>query len=146
MGSALSTRYPWRFDSMWNLERAVARPCDEAFPDSRRTAGVEPMCFGIPPVKIAHDRNRAGIGRPYAEDSAGLPLMAGQMRTDLVVDAVMAALIEEVQVVLGEQLVRAANDHGRGGIGHLRRLVYRKTEGFFIGITPQSPPWTPLPV
>src|SRR5579872_938607 len=122
------------------IERAVARPCDEAFPDSRRTAGVEPMRFGIPPVKIAHHRNRAGIGRPYAEDSAGLPLIAGQMRTDLVVNAVMAALIEEVEVVLGEQLGRAANSRGCGGIGHLRRLVYRKTAGFFIGITSQSRP------
>src|SRR5690242_12060079 len=36
------------------IERAVARPCDEAFPDSRRTAGVEPMRFGIPFVKTAY--------------------------------------------------------------------------------------------
>ena len=69
------------------------------------------MRFGIPSIEAADHRYRPRIGRPNAEHRAALALMCNQMRTHLVVNAVMAALVKEVEVVLGQQL-RA----GDGGI------------------------------
>src|SRR5579872_825769 len=92
-----------RFDVEF-IERAMSRAGDEAFPYSGRSSRVEVMSFWIPPVKASYHRYRTRVRRPYAEDGAGLTVARSEMRAHLVVNAIVAALIEEIEVVLGKKL------------------------------------------
>src|SRR5260370_5813551 len=85
------------------------------------------MRLGIPSIEAPHDRNRACIRRPHAEDGARFAIVRDEMGPHLVVHAVVAALVEEVEVLVGQELRR-----GEGGVrghrlgGMVTRLVYRK--------------------
>ena len=53
------------------------------------------MRGGVPVVEAADDVNVAGIGRPDAEDGACGALGLDQMRAQFVVDAIVAAFVEQ---------------------------------------------------
>jgi hypothetical protein len=101
------------------VELAVGWAGDEAFPDPGGSAGSEAVSLGIPFVEAADDRDRAGVGSPDAEDGSRLAVVFGEVGSHFVVDAVVAALVEEVEVLVGEEVgggeggVRA---HGLGGM------------------------------
>ena len=103
------------------VERALVDAGDEAFPDAGRAARAEMMRLRIPSVEAADDRDRPRIRRPYAEDGAGLAVVRDEMGAHLFVDAVVAALVEEVEVLVGEELGR-----GEGGVrAHARQMRVR---------------------
>ena len=62
------------------------------------------MGFRIPSVKTSDDGHRTSIRSPNAEDGALLSLVRGEMGAQLVVDTIVAALIEQVEIVLAEEL------------------------------------------
>jgi hypothetical protein len=51
--------------------------------------------------------------------------MRDEMGSHLFVHAVIAALVKEVEVLIGEEL-NGVGYGGAGSVGHGRRLVYRK--------------------
>src|SRR5579864_6665412 len=95
---------------------------DEAFPDTGRAARIEAVCLRIPFVEAADHRDRASIGSPYAEDGSGLTFVSDKVGAHLVVNAVMTALIEEVEVVLGKKQGRGSRK--RGVRAHHSLIVY----------------------
>ena len=62
------------------------------------------MRLGIPTVETAHDRNRSGIRRPDAEDGAGFAIVRDEMGSHLFVQAIVAALVKKVEILVGEKL------------------------------------------
>ena len=113
-----------RFDVEF-IEFAAGHARDKTFPNARGTTRAKTMRLGIPAIKAAYDGNGTRVGRPHAEDGAGYAIVRDEMGSHLVVHAIVAALVEEVKILLGEEL----NGVGYGGIGrvgHARRLVYRK--------------------
>ena len=56
----------------------------------------------IPAIEAAHDRNFAGIGGPNAKIHSGLALHRHPMSSQLVVHAGVAALSEEIEILLGK--------------------------------------------
>ncbi len=83
------------------------------------------MRLGIPVIEAADDRDGARVWRPYAEDGASFAVMRDEMGSHLVVHAVVAALVEEIEILVGEEL-NGVGYGGAGGVGHERGLVYRK--------------------
>lgn len=83
------------------------------------------MRLGIPAIEPADHGDRAGIWRPHAENGAGYAVVGNEMGSHLVVHAVVAALIEEIEVLVGEEL-HGVGDGGFEDVGHRRGLVYRK--------------------
>src|SRR5271165_469069 len=77
---------------------------NKTLPDPGRAPWAEAMRLGIPAVEAADHRHRSRIRRPHAEDGAGLALVRGEVRAHLVVNAVIAALVEEVEILVGEKL------------------------------------------
>src|SRR5580765_464238 len=81
------------------VECTVAGAGDEAFPDAGCPAGSQAMCFGIPSIETADHRNGARVGGPDAEDGSGPAIVGHEVGAHFVVNAVVAALVEEVEVV-----------------------------------------------
>src|SRR5579871_2450917 len=102
---------------------AVIRPGDESFPDAGRAARIQAMSLRIPSVEAPDDRYRARVRRPYTENGSRLTLLCDEMGSHFVVNAVMAALIEKVKVVLRQQL--GHRGHSLRHDGGLRGIVYR---------------------
>src|SRR6266581_6728646 len=92
-----------RFDVKF-VECAFGDAGDETFPDSRGAAGIETVHFGIPAVEAADNRNRTSIRRPHAEDRAGVAIVGDKMGSHLFVEAVVTALVEEIEILVGEEL------------------------------------------
>ena len=57
----------------------------------------------IPAVEAADHRNLARIRRPDAEGCARFAALRGEVRSQLFVDAVVAAFVEEIEILIGEQ-------------------------------------------
>ena len=126
-GVAASLRFNVKF-----VKRALGHARDETFPDSGGSPRLQPVRFRIPGIKAAHHRDRPRIRRPHAEHRPGLVLLRDQMRSHLVVQPVVAALVEKIEILVGKKLGRC--DCGLGFGAHVRRkmcarraaLVYRK--------------------
>ena len=71
------------------------------------------MRFGIPSVEATNDRNRTSIRRPHAKNRSGVAIVGDEMGSHLFVEAVVTALVEEIEILVGEEL-RAGE--GRLGI------------------------------
>src|ERR1700677_3964878 len=82
------------------------------------------MRFSIPVVETADHGNHAGIRSPDAEHGAGLAIPREQVSPYGFVEAIVAALVEEVEILIGEQGRRIRD--GDGNLRHFRFLVYRK--------------------
>src|ERR1700722_2453019 len=66
----------------------------------------------IPSVEAADHRQRPRIRRPYAEDRASYAIVRDEVRAHFFVNAIVAAFIEQVKVLVGEK--------PRGGEGQVR--------------------------
>ena len=62
------------------------------------------MDFRIPSVEVSNDGHCASVRSPNAEDSARLSVVSGEMGAHLVVDPIVAALIEQVEIIFGKEL------------------------------------------
>src|SRR5262245_25554088 len=73
---------------------------DKALPEARLTARTKAVAGLVPVIELTHYRDLGGIWGPDGEICA-VPSVDGEwMGSKLVVEAVMGALIEEVEVVL----------------------------------------------
>src|SRR5215471_3686541 len=86
------------------VKRPMVRARYKSLPDARGSARIQAVRLRIPSIKVSNHRDRARIRRPHAEDCARLSLMRGEMRPHLVVDPIVAALVKEIEVVVGEKL------------------------------------------
>jgi len=78
------------------------------------------MRFGIPSIEASDDREGARVGRPHAEDDAGLSVVGDEVGSHLVVEAVVTALVEEVEVLVGEELGSGGDGFRAHGVAELR--------------------------
>src|SRR5208337_3043222 len=109
------------------VERAAVRTGNEALPNPRRGARVEPMLLRIPSVEAAHDRHRSRIWRPHAEDRTRLAIVRDRMGSHLFVHAIVAALVEQVEVLVGKQLRAGESGFGAHALRNLcARLSLQK--------------------
>src|ERR1700730_6647306 len=76
------------------VQRALVDAGDKAFPDSRRAPRLELMRLRVPTVEAADHRHAAGVRSPDAEDGALGALGFHQVRAHLLVNAIVAALVE----------------------------------------------------
>ena len=89
-----------------------------------------------PFVEAADHRDQPRIRRPHAEHDAGLDaawaVLRSQMRAQGFVEAVVAAFVEEVEILRGEE--RGVIGDGNGCVGHGASLVYRKMRARGVGL------------
>ena len=79
------------------------------------------MRLWIPSIEAADHGNRPRIGRPDAEYCARLAVDVDKVGAHLVVHAIVAAFVKEVEILIGEKLRANA-----GGVGlHNCWIVYR---------------------
>ena len=104
------------------VERPLSSPGNESLPNSGGGARTEIVRFRVPAVEASDHRHRARVRRPYAENRARPAVMRGQVCAYFVVDAVVAAFVEQVEVVFGKKL--RSSDSGFRAHG-VRQLVYR---------------------
>src|SRR5262245_43266530 len=76
---------------------------NKSLPDSGGAARLKLMTFVIPSVEGAGYRNPFRIGRPYSEIDALNAVDVSQMRPKAFVQLQVAAFIEQVQIVIGQQ-------------------------------------------
>ena len=95
-------------DDVILVARARADAGNEAFPDAGRPARISGWLALVPAVEVADDGDVAcAFGRPDGEVGAGLtPSTVRRVGAELVVQAEVAALVEQVQVVRRQQRVR----------------------------------------
>ena len=105
---------------------AVACPGDESFPDPRVVlARAQRIRVRTPLVEIARHRHRAGIRRPHAEIDAAHCALAREMRAQLVVEARVRALLEEIGVVFAEARTRLFDFFMTGELRSVACVVMR---------------------
>ena len=85
------------------VDRSLADAGDEALPDAGVAAGRHGVGVGVPAIEVADDGDALGVRRPDGEVGAGLAVNGDEMRAKLVVETVVAALVEEVEVHVGEE-------------------------------------------
>ena len=66
------------------------------------------MRLRVPAIEVADHGNRAGVRRPDAEVGARLAPDRGDVGAQLVVNPVVRAFVEEIEVLLGQQAGVAA--------------------------------------
>src|SRR5215469_7904608 len=136
----------------------VTRLCvgNEALPDPRGSARMQAVRFGIPAVEAADDGNRTRVGSPDAEDHACLAVGGVWMGAHLVVNAVVAALVKQVEILVGEKFRGESRIRAHGfqnawvlvyrSPGRVARgpressLMYTNTELVYIDASPEAVP------
>ena len=109
------------------VQRSSGHAGQKAFPDAGRAAGAQKIRLGSPLIEAADDRDGACVGCPHAEDGAGLAIVGDEMGSHLFVHAVIAALVEEVEVLVGEKLRGGDGGLGTHALGrNACALVYRR--------------------
>src|SRR5207302_9017933 len=98
------------------VQRAMPEPGNEALPDTRRLARLERRRVGIPLVEVANHADRVGIRGPYAKHHPRRAIDRDDVRTQLVVDADVSPLVEEIEVEVRQQAMGCAS----GGLGCLQ--------------------------
>src|SRR5262245_13557690 len=82
---------------------------NKRLPDTRGANGPQAIRAGFPVVKVTDDRHLPRIRRPHREPHAGNTVALRQVRSQLLVSAIMCAFGPEVSVEFGERRLR----HGR---------------------------------
>ena len=78
-------------------------PRNEALPDPRGGVWREWVPRAVPTVEVPYDSNSLGIRRPYGEENSLDTAHRHRMGTELLVQAEVAPLVEEVDIVRVEQ-------------------------------------------
>ena len=82
---------------------ALTHVGDEELPDAARAERPHRMGVAVPEVEITHDVDAAGGGRPNGKGRSCDVLMDLRMGAEQVVDALVAALADQIQVELAER-------------------------------------------
>ena len=86
------------------VERPLEYARNESFPDARRTARTQNMGLRCPFIEAAHNGDGTRVWGPDAEHRTGLAIVRDEMSSHLFVKAIVAALVEEVEILVGEEL------------------------------------------
>src|SRR5208282_52684 len=89
--------------------RAFAHARNKAFPDSRRAAGLQLMRRSVPAIKVADHRHVPRVRSPDAEDRAPRTTRIYHVRAHFFVNAIVAALVEQMKIFGGQQRNIVAN-------------------------------------
>ena len=84
------------------VQRARPDAGHEQLPDPGAAASLQRVLAAVPEVERADHADALGVGRPDREPRAGQAVEFGRMRAELVVDRVVIAFAEQVQVEVGE--------------------------------------------
>ncbi len=84
------------------VERARPDARHEQLPDPGTAAGLQRVLAAVPQVERTDHADAFCVGRPDGEPRAGQAVEFGRMRAELVVDRVVIAFAEQVQVEVGE--------------------------------------------
>jgi len=95
------------------VPRAGRQAGKEAFPYSRTRARRQLTLIRTPPVEVADHADSPGIGSPHREVQPFDPLLRDVVRPKLLVEPVVCAFSEEVEVQIGEQAWPPAKRLGR---------------------------------
>src|SRR5260370_29434290 len=98
------------------VQRSFGYAGNKPFPDARRPPRFEAVCLRGPVVEAANDRDLMSIRRPDTKTSPGLAAAGDKVRAHLFVDTVIAALVEQVQVLIGKQ--ERTNVNRKCGVRH----------------------------
>jgi hypothetical protein len=101
-GSVFTWRPPLVAD-LELVELPVAETRDEDLPDARGPEAAHRMVAAVPAVEVADDRDAGRRGRPDREGDAEDPAEVARVRAQLLVDPVLVALVEEVEVLVAER-------------------------------------------
>src|SRR6476620_8799 len=85
-------------DNMELVQRALAKTRQKSFPDAGISARSQPVRVSIPTVEISNDRNFTRVRSPHAKAGALLPIHRHSMCAKLLVDTVVAALVEQIEI------------------------------------------------
>src|SRR5205823_1228644 len=96
--------------------RPLADARDEAIPDPRALARGERMGVLVPAVEVADDVDALGVRRPDRVERAGDAVHRAGVRSELLVETVVRAFVEEVEVVLREERPRPDRLPGLRGL------------------------------
>src|SRR5580658_663654 len=80
-------------------------------PNSGGASRLQNIRLGVPGIETANHRDRPRIRSPHAEDRARRPVVSVEMGTHLLLRAVVAAFVEQVEILLGQKL-RAVEGEG----------------------------------
>src|ERR1700733_5773667 len=106
------------------------------FADSRARARMHHMHVAVPMIELAHHADALGVRRPYRESRALAALAGAQMRAELLVNTLVPALAEQIQIEVGKARVAQFNaptsrasppkcgPHIRGCCGRWRNSPY----------------------
>jgi hypothetical protein len=82
------------------INRTTAETADKPFPYAGTViAGVQRITVRVPVVEITHHGDRSGIRCPHRKQYPCLGITIAKMRTELVIQTVMIALLEQVNVM-----------------------------------------------
>ena len=104
------------------VEGSFADARDEAFPDARVSARTKAVHLRMPVIETANDRDFTGVWGPHAEAGADFTARVDDVGTHSLVDPVVRALVEEVQILFGEQRDIVADGAGSGFDGWSHRF------------------------
>ena len=85
------------------VHRAAAEIGDEGFPDARVLMRLHGMQLGIPVVEVADHGDALGIGSPHGELRTALAVALGSVRAEFLEEPRVLALVEQMQIVRGQQ-------------------------------------------
>ena len=105
---------------------------DKAFPDSRRTASLEWMGLRAPSIEVSNHRHITGVGGPDAEDGALGPIGFHRMSAHLLVNAIVAAFVEQIKIFRRQQ---------GNVVAYRRYFLSCRCHGFSSGLVYSIPKW-----
>ncbi len=85
------------------VERALVCPGNESFPDARIPSRAQGMRLRMPLVEASNHRHRTRIRRPHGETRSRFATRRHEVRAHLFVNPVVATLIKQIEVVVGQQ-------------------------------------------
>ena len=85
------------------VDGSLAEIGDEGLPRAGTLARVHGMRIEIPAVEVADYRDAVSVRRPHGKVSAAPAIDVDDMRAEFLEQAVVLALVEQVQIVRGQQ-------------------------------------------
>ena len=112
------------------VDLAFAQTGKEPLPDAGAAERPQLLAVPVPAVEVAHDRHRLGIGRPDREVRPLHALMGHDMRAELVIEPVVRALVEEIEIVVGQEAEVVADRicrlRRRSSLGHRFQVRFHR--------------------
>src|SRR5580704_863152 len=85
------------------VDRAMAEVGEKGFPHARTLARIHGMRVRVPAVEVADHRDAFRVGCPHSEVGAAPAVLLHYMRAELLVEARVFALVEQMQIEWGQQ-------------------------------------------